>query len=217
MVRSRRWLWLTVLLGVAACRDVAGPLTEQQPSIPELSLLGGVLGQPTLSDEMHLLRQATNAPPLRTHQVSFWASRGRASTISVDYRARKKPFLRLAIPRDGLVAGADGVLLNRGDSVLITVTIDPVNFLVDFQPSGVRFDPESPASLTIWYGYADPDLNGDGVVDIADAAAAQGLAFFWNNTAGTSQRWFKLSSKNDPTQPSVVTALYHFSEYAVSW
>jgi hypothetical protein len=103
----------------------------------------------------------------------------------------------------------------RGDSLVITITIDPVDFSVDFQPTGVLFSNTAPASLTLWYENANPDLDGDGVVDSTDDALRQQLTFYYQ-LAGTNT-WTKHPSKNDPAMPSVTGALYHFSEYALSW
>src|SRR5207237_1150477 len=77
-------------------------------------------------------------------------------------------FLRFEIPKQGLETDAGGTRLKRGDSVHITLTIDPVSFEVHFKPSGVTFSRTWPAALTIWYGNANPDLDGDGAVDGVD-------------------------------------------------
>ena len=115
-----------------------------------------------------------------------------------------------------VLAGGDGARLAKNDSVFVTLTIDPVALSVGFQPTGVLFSIGSPASLTLWYGNANPDLNRDGVVDATDQALKQQLAI-WYNVGQRHTPWFKLSSNRDTTQPFIVTALYHFSYYAVSW
>jgi hypothetical protein len=206
------WLPVAILLAFAGCRDVAAPQTEPD-------LLGRVVHQPPAPTEVHILQQASTAPPLKTYRASFWAHKGTASTVTVNYQPAAaqwvgEPFLRFDIPKNGLVAGADGAPLKRGDSVWVTLTIDSVSFSVHFQPSGVLFSKNFPANLVIWYENANPDLNGDGVVNGKDKQLEQQLAF-WYHAAKT--RWSKLSSHNDTTQLSVSTALYHFSEYAVSW
>ena len=114
-----------------------------------------------------------------------------------------------------MIAGANGVPLDRGDSVRITLTIDSVSFQVDFRPSGVLFSKSSPAQLAIWYQDANPDLNGDGRVDGTDQALEQQLAI-WTQSNKTDA-WKQLSSGNDTTQQLVTAALYHFSLYAVSY
>src|SRR6266699_2762569 len=133
--------------------------------------------------------------------------------LSVLRQAKTAP--RFAIPRNGLVAGANGACLKSGDSILVTLTIDPSSFLVDFQPSGVLFSKTSPATLGFWYGRANPDLNGDGVVDSTDRALIQQLAIWYQGAKTTG--WSQQPSINDPTKQVVGTAVYHFSQYAVAW
>jgi len=206
---------LALALFAAGCSDGFGPASTavQQPRAQ-------MAVSSTVSAEVHVLQQAPTAPPLETYQVSFWAYKGTASTVAVNYlpaadQSVGQPFLRFDIPKNALLGGAGGVPLNGGDSVFVTLTIDPVNFSVDFQPSGVRFSIGSPAILALWYENANPDLNGDGVVDATDQMLREQLAL-WYRTARTNS-WQKLSSNNDPTLPSVSSAVYHFSEYAICW
>lgn len=211
MSDSRSLVSLAIALALAGCRDAAAP---------QLGMMGELASEPTPSPQVHIVQQAAIAPPLETYHVSFWAYKGTASTVTVNYQpatgqAVGRPFLRFDIPKNGLLGGAGAVPLDGGDSVLVTLTIDTVRFSVDFQPSGVRFSIGSPANLTVWYQHANPDLNGDGVVDATDQTLAQQLAL-WYRSAKTYP-WFKLSSSNDPTLPAVSTAVYHFSEYAISW
>jgi hypothetical protein len=167
----------------------------------------------------HALLQSPAAPPLATYLVSFWARRGTQTSVSVRYRlapgqTTSDEFLRFRIPINGLVAGADGVPLDRGDSVRITLAIDTLLFRVDFQPSGVVFSKSSPAQLAIWYKNANPDLNGDGVVDAIDQALEGQLAIW---SASTTDAWRQLSSARDTTQKYVAAEVHHFSGYELSW
>ena len=209
----RRYVMLVTLALAAAagCTDETGPSPSAVPAP-----LAAVVSVPGT----HLLQQSPTAPRLQAYQVSFWARRGTQTTIFLNYRRRPgqwlpDPFLRFKIPINGLVAGAGGVPLDRGDSVRITLTIDTVLFKLDFQPSGVVFSTSSPAQLAIWYQDANPDLNGDGVVDALDETLKQQLAI-WYRGARTDA-WRQLWSKNDTTQEVVAAAVYHFSQYAVSW
>jgi hypothetical protein len=216
MTPRRRWL-LAILVVLVGCRDVAGPPSDH-PVASQLSWMGTTVSLPSPTG-IHALRQAPGAPPLETYQVSFWACDGEAATVSVNYQPAAgqsvgQPFLRFDIPKNALATRADGARMNRGDSVYVTLTIDPVTFAVEFQPSGVWFSNGVPAQLTFWYQNADPDLNGDGVTDAADQKLEQQIAV-WGNADDT--RWVRLASTNDPTLPSVSTFLRHFSEYAVSW
>jgi len=213
-MRLRRYVMpLTLVLVVAGCTDQTGPSPAAVPAP-----LAAVVPMPPPGT--HILRQSVTAPRLQTYQVSFWAKRGTQTTVFVNYRRRPgqwlpDPFLRFRIPINGLVAGAGGVPLARGDSVRITLTIDTVLFNVDFQPSGVLFSKSSPAQLAIWYQNANPDLNGDGVVDAIDETLKQQLAIWYKGTR--TDAWRQLWSRNDTTQELVTAALYHFSQYAVSW
>jgi len=209
---SARRLLIPLALLAAACSNELGPLPA--------SLQQRVAAAPTDTTQIHMLRQSPSAPRLQTYRMSYWARRGTQTTVQVNYRPRPgqsqgDQFLRFRIPINGLVAGANGVPLDRGDSVRITLTIDSVSFQVDFQPSGVVFSKSSPAQLAIWYQDADPDLNGDGRVDATDQALEQQLAI-WTQSNKTDP-WKQLSSGNDTTQKLVTAALYHFSLYAVSY
>ncbi len=212
-MRFRRYLMpLTVVLVAAGCSDQTGPSPTAVP-VPLAGVLAPLPGT-------HILQQSPTAPRLQTYQVSFWAKRGTQTTVFLSYRRRpgqwlSDPFLRFRIPINGLVAGADGVPLARGDSVRITLTIDTVLFKVDFQPSGVVFSNSSPAQLAIWYQDASPDLNGDGVVDAADQALKDQLAIWYRGSKAGP--WKQVWSKNDTFQEVVTAALYHFSQYAVGW
>jgi len=204
----RSWMFALLLVG-AACRDVAAP--PVQPAVVAVSL-------PSPAG-IHMLRQAPGAPALETYQVSFWACDGEAAAVTVNYLPAAgetvgQPFMRFSVPKNSMAMDPDGKRLRRGDSVLITLTIDPVTFSVDFQPSGVWFSNGVPADLTFWYQNADPDFNADGRVDATDTQLAQQLAV-WGRAAG--RRWTPLPSSIDPTLPSVSTSVQHFSEYAVSW
>jgi hypothetical protein len=201
---------IALALLVVACTDATGPRPTVSPPLAE-SLA---------SRSIPMLRQSKTAPALETYQLAVWAYVGRASTATVRYVPARgqtvgDTFLRFNIPRNGLVAGANGAALKSGDSILVTLTVDPTSFLVDFQPSGVLFSKTSPATLGFWYGRANQDLNGDGVVDAADEALIQQLSIWYQGAKTTG--WSQQPSINDPTRQLVGTAIYHFSQYAVSW
>lgn len=222
-------LALALLLG--GCGDATAPLDRQpHAGLPSADVApwsadsdwsnNSAWSRSPWSAGIPTLRESPSAPPLETYQVSFVVSRAHGSSVTVNYlpvagQTVGDPFLRFSIPRRGLVAGAGGVPLAMNDAITVTLTIDPVNFAVDFEPSGVVFSSKMPATLTLWYEHADPDCNGDGVVNSADYALQQGLSFYYKLAGGTA--WAKQVTKNDPTMPSLTTALHHFSEYAASW
>jgi hypothetical protein len=221
-MRLRYVVPLTLALIAPGCSDQTGPSPAAVPAplavvVPQPPL-AVVVPPPPLGT--NILTQSPTAPRLATYQVSFWAKRGTQTTVSVNYRRRlgqwlPDPFLRFRIPINGLVAGAGGVPLARGDSVRITLTIDTVSFNVDFQPSGVVFSTPNPAQLTIYYENASPDLNGDGVVDASDQTLKEQLAIWFRGSKAAA--WKQVWSKNDPSQEVVTAALYHFSQYGVAW
>jgi hypothetical protein len=206
---------LALALFAAGCADTTGPLPAAiQPPLAQTASLSSSW------TDVHILQQAPPAPRLETYQVSFWARHDRESTVAVNYlpaagQSVGQPFLRFRIPKFGLKWGPDGRRLYGTDSVLITLTIDTLRLSVDFQPSGVVFSDVFSAGLVVWYVNANPDLNGDGVVDSTDQMLEQQLALSEEPTKVSG--WFKVATKNDTTQKYVATDVYHFSEYAVSW
>ena len=208
-----------MLWTVAACQDAVTSLDGPHLAGSTPIMMGELSSLPTDGEEMHILQQGAAAPALETYQVSFWARKDKASTVVVNYTTGQ-PFLRFDIPRDGLKRGPgdkddDDRDLRKHDSLLITLTIDPRAFTVDFQPSGVVFDKHHPATLAMWYENANLDLNGDGVVDATDDALAQQLAIWMRH--GKRAPWMKLASGDGASLPFVWTELRHFSQYAVSW
>jgi hypothetical protein len=202
----------TLALVAAGCSDGIGPRPAAVPQ-PQYDMT-------VSSPGTHILRQSPTAPRLRTYRVSFWAKRGTQTTIFVNYRRApgqwlSDPFLRFKIPINGLVSGAGGAPLHRGDSVQITMLIDSVSLNVVFQPSGVVFSKSSPARLAIWYQNADPDLDADGDVDADDRALEEQLAIWYRGTKAGA--WKQLWSKNNTMQQYVASAINHFSQYAVAW
>ncbi len=210
MFVRRALIPLAFALLAAGCSDDLGPNAPAP----------GLLAARQQGSTLPMLQQAASAPALEKYQVAFMAYVGQSSLVTVRYRPAAgqtvgAPFLRFEIPKSGIVAGASGVPLRRGDSVAITLTIDPNSFLVDFQPSGVIFSTSAPARLALWYGNANLDLNGNGVLDGNDRALEDQLAIWYQLAPSAS--WFKQLSRNDPTQMIVGSELYHFSQYAVSW
>lgn len=154
-------------------------------------------------------------PPLDQFQVSFWAVRGQPSSVLINYVgsvAAPQPFLRLDVTDPTFVPGRGNLAV--GDSVLLTVTVDPVHVLVQLEPSGVQFG--QPSALSIWYGGAGGDLNGDGVADSTDAGIEGGLlkVFYQEDVADP---WTGISSVQSATDRTFTAQLQHFSRYAVAW
>jgi len=186
--------------------------TDQSGALPTALGPTAQVTQVVQDTALHILQESASAPTLETYHVSFWAWRGKATRVTVRYNTTGNRFMQFEIPKDGLVAGAGGARLAVGDSVLMTLDIDRTNFLVDFGPDGAKFSPQSPAVLGFCYGNANPDLNGDGVVDATDRALMQEIAIWY-----VSHPPVKQASKNDVSAKCVGALLTHFSQYAVSW
>lgn len=226
---------LALALFAAGCSDEIGPLptSVQQPlapaphflrwagsSPPQFSASGALSsGGGALSggvDNGVLRASPTGGLSLEQYTASFWAVRGQERSVQINYLSStgntSSPFLRLVTADPAYVPGWGN--LAPGDSVLITVTIDPYNIKVSLEPTGLLFD--NPAQLQISYGGAGGDLNRDGVVDATDAYIESQLLGLWYRE-GAGNVWTQISAARSLSDKSFTSALPHFSEYAVSW
>jgi hypothetical protein len=221
---------LAILLTFAlwSCRDVAAPLAA--PDGPLFSSVGpgsadgdnssAVDAESSDATGTSILQQAAAAPQLEAYQVTFWLSRDKATQVIVRYlpvagESVGQPFLLFDVPKGALRAGAGGTNLARKDSILITMTIDPRSFLVDFQPSGVVFSNRKPATLVFWYQNGERDLNGDGVVNDADRVLEDQFRIIYRHDGHA--KWHRTNSMNGWSWLYVISPIRHFSSYAVSW
>jgi hypothetical protein len=219
-------LALAVALFAAGCSDVVG--SHPTP-----------VGQQALTVAPHILRWPGTFPPqfsavgapagrgnggvvritglsLDQYSGSFWAVRGEQRRVQINYLSStgdtSSPFLQLTIA-DPVYAPGRGDLA-PGDSVLVTVSIDPDLIKVSLEPTGLLFG--DPAQLQISYGGADGDLNGDGVVDSTDSYIESQLLGLWYRE-GSDSAWTPIPAVQSLADKSFTSALPHFSEYAVSW
>ena len=148
--------------------------------------------------------------------VTFWAVRGEERSVQVNYLSATGdttfPFLQLAITDPVYVPGRGDLL--PGDSVLVTVTIDPAEIKVSLEPTGTVFG--EPARLKLSYGGADGDMNGDGVVDSTDAQIETHLLGLWYRE-GADSAWARIPASQSVGEKSFISALRHFSDYEVSF
>jgi hypothetical protein len=221
---ARRFLVpLLLALFAGACSEQIGP----QPTAVEQPLAGAP----------HFLRWAGDAAPqfratgalagpvlgaasdslsLSQNVAMFWAVRGQQRSVQINYLSSTGDtsalFLRLAVV-DPTYVPVYGDLA-PGDSVLITVIVDPQNIKVSLEPTGLLFG--EPAQLLISYGGAGGDLNGDGVVDDADAQIERQLLGMWYRE-GAASPWTQVPAVQLLSDKAFISELRHFSEYAVSW
>jgi hypothetical protein len=154
------------------------------------------------------------SPPLSLDQysVSFWAVRGEARSVQINYRdvagGTAHPFLLLTTTDPAIVPGRGELAL--GDSVLVTVSLDTIHLGVSLEPTGLQFG--VPAQMQIWYGGAGGDLNGDGLADSTDAYVEKQLLGLWYRE-GSVDPWTPVPATQSLADKSFTSELPHFSEY----
>jgi hypothetical protein len=164
---------------------------------------------------------------LDAYKVGFWAVRGEHRYVQINYQTAaantfslsadaeiESPFLRLDV--DEPVTRPDGSEIAVGDSVFITVYVDPADLVVYLLPHGLQFGSTDLNTLQMWYDGAGPDLNTDGLVNTADAYIEQQLLGLWYQ-ATPGAPWTVLPSEQSHSEDWFWTRLHHFSGYAVSW
>ena len=200
----RRLIIGLAALLVAACSNGNGP--NSPPSVP--------------ASQLHFVVQDASAPPLYATADSFYAKVGDGRELRLYYQGpssdKGEEFLRFEVPADALFRKPDGSAFQAGDSILIVVRVlDPQQFVVDFQPSGLRFNPDRPARLKIKYAHSDHDYDGDGSVTPADSTIKSELDLWKNDPPSTL--WVKLGGVNFESSEELDANILSFSQYAVAW
>jgi hypothetical protein len=191
-MRERSLPALALLLAAAACGGSTEPISKP-------------------SGDLHFLHPAIDAAALAETSVTFYAYRTREVEAAIWYHPRpgqsdSTEFIRFKVPEQAIAE----------DSVQITITVvDAANMIVQFEPSGLRFDPRNPARLTIKYSEADDDLNDDGVVDTVDESLKATLALWKQETA--TDPWVQLPGLNLEASDEVEADIFSFTRYAVAY
>jgi hypothetical protein len=214
----RRSLMVAALaLSVARCADQ--PTAVKAPAGPQFLRWADAPQFSARTSDAHPRRSGAMAltPPLSLDQyvVSFWAVRGESRSVQINYSSSidslVHPFLMLTTTDPQWVPGVGELAV--GDSVLITVTVDTTKIGVRLEPSNMVFG--EPAQLTVWYGGAGGDLNGDGVADSTDASIEAQLLGLWYRE-GQNDDWSKVGASQSVDDKSFTYALPHFCEYAIA-
>ena len=164
-----------------ACDEGA---TAPEAGVPEQSL--------------QFLQMPDDLQPLVTRDTSFWAVRGQDIQFTLRYEPEAgedegEEFLTFQIESDGLYRKPSGELFVEGDSIEIHVAVDEGGrFLVDFQPSGLVFNPDSPAQLEIEYRLLEGDLDNDGDIDDDDDEIEQNLQLWRQEAPG--ELWYPVGT-----------------------
>ncbi len=166
-----------------------------------------------------ILDLADDHAPFFNQSVSFWAKAGSNAEGAIyfqDDRGRQgNRYARLKLSGRSLLSYPDGRPFAKGDSILITMTVDPSNrMLFEMEPTGLRFSSDRMAELRIDYSEANPDYNHDGVVDAVDAGIKALLAI-WVQEA--SEPFLKLGSVNFPEIDELVARINGFSRFAIAY
>lgn len=198
-------------------------------SVAALALLGALTGcgdEPSgprvkTDADLNVVVQAPTAPALTATVRTLLVTRGQDAELRLYYRGRlgaadSTEFLRLRFDETTLFARPDGTPIANGESVLVTVTVpDPTRFLVNLEPTGLRFDPSRPAELKFKLDESEDDLDDDGDVDATDARLFTTLAIWRQETAG--QPWARLASKIEVQLNEINVDLVGFSNYVVAY
>lgn len=199
-----RWLLLAAVVG---CTDATSPSAPPVTTTP--------------NSQLHIVAQDTTAPALLSDSVSFYAVAGQGRQVRMYYQGAApgdtgETLLEFEVPGDGLFKKPDGTLFHTGDSIRITIAVaTPGRFEFTFGPSGLQFNPASPARLKIEYGHCDRDFNDDGVVNGADSTA-QAILDAWRRETGDTV-WTKLGGVNLEGDNEVSVNVFSFTQYALAW
>jgi hypothetical protein len=169
------------------------------------------------TQELTFARLAPNVEA-EVQEASFFAVSGEERTLVVRYQGQDPsaaPLLEFQVGARSLVAYPDGLPVLPGDSIQITVTLDPQRRLIFyFQPAGLRFAPFDPARLRVNYDGADEDVNGDGTVDNLDMVLERRYRIWRQDLPGLP--WEALPTLRLPFGDTVEGRITHFTGFAMA-
>jgi hypothetical protein len=225
MSAFRPWLVLPVLALAAACapdRAVGVDGAASAALAPRASGPSFSGSSHDADDDPHFVTAGSGAPDIANPVVQFWAKRGEDRSGTIYYHSTTSgrdstPLFFLRVRAKSLWKRPDGSTIAQGDSVLITLTVtDTVDLVVDCQPSGLLFSPDTPARLKMSYGETSDDLNDDGVVNSTDSTLTRALAI-WRKETATSP-WIRvLNSRNSTGSHEVEADIGGFTGYAIAY
>lgn len=211
----RKIRFTTLLLAgalLAGCESPTEPSAPATPPAVEEGLIGDLLGTlvTIVRSVINILAPAPDAPELQTYSMSFWAVKGQAKTVQINYerkpgQSQAQPFLRVQIPADAMLRRPNGSPIAAGDSIRISIDIERRQFLVHLEPHGLVFRDERPLNLKIWYRYASLPRGLDERLLDLNYQPTDGLP------------WLSLGAQQSTTEDWVSKNLNHFSNYAVAW
>lgn len=163
------------------------------------------------------IRQAPDAPPLASYAVQFTAVKGESKEIEVKYAGASgepEDFLDIELHENSLLKWPDGTPIQDGESVAMSIVIDPETFLFTLRPAGLEFDPAWPLEIEIRYENADDDFDEDGDIDGEDDSIRTSLGTFREDLA---DQWTPLLTENDSASGTLRARSKRLDNIAVSW
>lgn len=179
-------------------------------------------------DDLVFFRFADNAPEIADTVVSFWAVRGQEGGVEMRFASAGdeeeddgeeedggEEFLEFEIDENSLLEYPDGRPFQPGDSVLITIrVVDPERFLFEFEPAGLKFNPDEPAELEIDYFWADDDYDDDEDIDNEDARIERKSSIWRQERAGDP--YVEIWTITDTELDGVEAEITGFTRYAIA-
>ncbi len=156
------------------------------------------------------LRHVEGAPAVESYHPTFEITAGLPWQLWVYYEpdpvtGLRNPFVSISIPRDAEFVDESGRPIVKGETVRVTMDIDPEYFHVEFGPHGATFGGKKPAQVQFSLYYADLGGGGD----------PEALSVFYRSQVGDA--WNSLPTEFDNRGWRVQAPIYHFSGYAVAW
>lgn len=212
-MHGRRMRTRALLPGVAAMAILAGgceeATTEPNPfedGVPE--------------EELTFLSFPSDAILPPATDTSFWAVAGEDRELVLRYAPEEgeeegEEFLELEVGGSALWKRPDGSVVQAGDSVQIHVSLDPERrFLFRFGPSGLQFNPDSPAELEITYLRLNGDVDDDGDVDEDDDDFEERMRLWRQEAPG--ERWFPVGTIRFKDTDEIRGEIDHFTGFAIA-
>ena len=209
MPRLRSLTALAALVGALGC---AASGTDPDTCPPGVACTGAT---PTI------VALRLPAGDILARSVTFYAKRGEDRAGAISFRnsdGEIEKLIELDVKASSLLSAPNGRRYVVGDSVAITITlVGSGQLLFDFQPSGLRFNPQEPAELEIEYGDATGgDVNGDGVVNATDTALLRQLAIWLQERV--NDPFFRIeTSFNNEVLEEIEADVLGFTRFAIAY
>jgi hypothetical protein len=203
--RPSRWLLPLLVLGLAGCAEMAGPddpaMSRELPRSTSMAMV---------DSPDHTLQQRHDAPALKTYETGFDVVQGEGQSFTLYYQDADTTdtvhpdwFLKVQIPQSAQFVDLNGQAVAKGDTVYVTIEVDPSRFLVRFGPHGSTF-PGSGGTLAFKFDHAD-----------LDGKDAGDLRIWYQPKAG--EGWTDQAAKVDVKGCQIWIDLRHFSNYAIAF